>query len=40
MPVEQRWFATEARRPGVRDKKVGSVYPVLSSEANTEFGGL
>lgn len=32
-------FATAARKPRVRDKKVGSVYPVLSSETNTEFGG-
>lgn len=33
-------FATIARQPRVRDKKVGSVYPVLPSETNTEFGGM
>lgn len=25
--MKQRWFATETRKPGARDKKVGIVYP-------------
>lgn len=28
-----------ARKPGVRNKKVGGAYPVISSKVNVEFVG-